>query len=75
MKKKNDSNINSPQVMVSWGELFDKITILQIKLENLKTKSALRNVKKEHDQLCTIFDHNFFPSLKEEDFSMANPLL
>ena len=25
-----------PQVPISWGELFDKITILQIKLENLK---------------------------------------
>ena len=48
-----------PKIPVSWGELFDKVTILQIKLENLKTKSALRNVKKEHDQLCTIFDHNF----------------
>ena len=48
-----------PKIPVSWGELFDKVTILQIKLENLKTKSALRNVKKEYDQLFTIFDHNF----------------
>ena len=48
-----------PKIPVSWGELFDKVTILQIKLENLQTKSALRNVKKEYDQLCTIFDHNF----------------
>ena len=48
-----------PKIPVSWGELFDKVTILQIKLENLKTKSALMNVKKEHDQLFTIFDHNF----------------
>lgn len=48
-----------PKIPVSWGELFDKVTILQIKLANLKAKSALKNVKKEHDQLCTIFDHNF----------------
>ena len=51
--------MNTPHIPISWGELFDKITILQIKLENLKTKSALRNVKKEHGQLCKILDRNF----------------
>jgi len=45
-----------PQISISWGELFDKITILQIKLENLHTKNALKNVKLEHDQLCKIYD-------------------
>jgi hypothetical protein len=54
MKKKNDSNINSPQVKVSWGELFDKITILQIKLENLTSKNALNNVGREFKQLQSI---------------------
>mgnify|MGYP001446678432 CR=1 FL=1 len=48
-----------PQIPISWGELFDKITILQIKLENLQSKSALKNVKLEHDQLCKIYDSNF----------------
>ena len=48
-----------PKIPISWGELFDKITILQIKLENLHTKSALKNVKLEHDQLCKIYDSNF----------------
>ena len=48
-----------PQISISWGELFDKITILQIKLENLHSKSALKNVKLEHDQLCKIYDSNF----------------
>ena len=48
-----------PQISISWGELFDKITILQIKLENLHKKSALKNVKLEHDQLCKIYDSNF----------------
>ena len=48
-----------PQISISWGELFDKITILQIKLENLHTKNALKNVKLEHDQLCKIYDSNF----------------
>ena len=48
-----------PQISISWGELFDKITILEIKLENLHKKSALKNVKLEHDQLCKIYDSNF----------------
>jgi len=48
-----------PKIPISWGELFDKITILQIKLENLQTKTALKNVKLEHDQLCKIYDSNF----------------
>ena len=43
--------MNTPLIPTSWGELFDKITILQIKLENLQEKNALKNVKLEHDQL------------------------
>ena len=38
--------MKTPFIPISWGELFDKITILQIKLENLKDKNALKNVKK-----------------------------
>jgi hypothetical protein len=44
---KKGSEMNSPQVPISWGELFDKITILQIKLENLTSKKALKNVEQE----------------------------
>ena len=51
--------MNIPKIPISWGELFDKITILDIKLENLKTKSALKNVETEHFQLSEIFDSNF----------------
>ena len=36
--------MNSPQIPISWGELLDKITILQIKLENLTSQEALNNV-------------------------------
>jgi len=49
----------TPLIPISWGELFDKITILQIKLENLQDKNALKNVKIEYDQLCIIYDKNF----------------
>ena len=51
--------MNTPNIPISWGELFDKKTILQIKLKNLKTKNALKNVKTEYDQLNTIFNKNF----------------
>ena len=51
--------MKTPHIPVSWGELFDKKTILHIKLKNLKTKSALKNVKTEYDELSKIFDKNF----------------
>ncbi len=47
-----------PQIPVSWGELYDKVTILKIKLEKLKTKSALKNVKKEYDELIFVSNNN-----------------
>ena len=36
-----------PTVQVSWGELIDKITILEIKEERLKSKEAAANVHRE----------------------------
>ena len=51
--------MKTPLIPVSWGELFDKITILEIKIENLQEKNALNNVKTEHDQLNTIYNNNF----------------
>ena len=51
--------MKTPQVPISWGELFDKITILNIKLENLEEKNALKNVKIEHGQLYSIFNQVF----------------
>ena len=61
--------MKTPFIPISWGELFDKITILQIKLENLKYKDALKNVKREYDQLYTIFDKAFFEN------TIANQLI
>ena len=51
--------MKTPLIPISWGELFDKITILQIKKENLQEKNALKNVKTEHDQLNKIYNSNF----------------
>lgn len=37
----------APEVPVSWGELIDKITILEIKSERIAAEAALANVRKE----------------------------
>lgn len=41
-------------IPVSVGELIDKITILEIKLDKIKNKDALNNIKNEHKKLSTI---------------------
>lgn len=46
--------MSAPLVPVSWGELLDKITILEIKLVQLRDPAALANVKREHDLLRAI---------------------
>lgn len=37
----------APKVQISWGELIDKITILEIKVQRLKSKQAIENVLRE----------------------------
>ena len=37
----------SPLVPVSWGELLDKITMLQIKADHIREPAALANVRRE----------------------------
>ena len=39
------------KIEVSNGEIIDKLTILQIKLERIKDESKLKNLKKEYDEL------------------------
>ena len=39
------------QVEISIGELFDKLTILEIKMEKIKNNSQLENIRKEWDIL------------------------
>jgi hypothetical protein len=34
----------APKVQISWGELVDKITILEMKVERLNSKEAIENV-------------------------------
>lgn len=47
--------MNAPMIPVSWGELIDKITILEIKSERLTDTMALSNVRNELALLNRIF--------------------
>ena len=60
--------MKAPLIPISWGELFDKLTILQIKLENLQDKNALKNVKIEYNQLYIIYNKNFLENEKAKLF-------
>ena len=44
----------TPRVPVSWGELLDKITILEIKSARLTSEQALGNVRNELAQLSKV---------------------
>lgn len=46
--------MTSPSVPVSWGEVLDKLTILEIKLDRLGDPAARRNVAHEHGLLAAI---------------------
>lgn len=60
--------MKTPLIPISWGELFDKLTILQIKLNNLRDRDALKNVKIEYDQLYVIYNSNFLEDKKAKLF-------
>jgi hypothetical protein len=42
------------KIEVSNGEIIDKLTIIQIKLERIKEKGKLVNLKKEYDELISV---------------------
>ena len=44
----------SPKVPVSWGELLDKITILEIKLKRIKSEAAIASIRHELDALLAV---------------------
>lgn len=44
------------QVPVSWGEMLDKITILEIKSEQIKDAGKLMNIRRELEELCKTRD-------------------
>ena len=48
--------MSPPEAPVSWGELIDKVTILEIKRKRLKRPEALANVAKELSLLSALAD-------------------
>lgn len=46
--------MTSPRVPVSWGEVVDKLTILEIKSRHLTAQAALDNVQAELDMLLAV---------------------
>lgn len=64
------SNFPTPHVPISWGELIDKITILEIKAIKITSTAANDNVKKELLLLSNISDpvinQDGLQSLKKE---------
>ena len=42
------------KIEVSNGEIIDKLTIIQIKLERIKDKAKLVNLQKEYDELISV---------------------
>ena len=44
-------------VPISWGELVDKITILEIKMDRIRDMDKRENINKELQALRLIFDH------------------
>ena len=54
------------KIEVSNGEIMDKLTILAIKLEQIKDAAKLKNVQTEYDVLAPIV-HGMYEALEEED--------
>lgn len=49
-------------VEIAAGELVDKITILEIKLENIADEAKRRNVAREYEVLSAVFDREIAQS-------------
>jgi hypothetical protein len=49
-----ENRVSAPTIQVSWGELVDRITILEIKEQRLQSKDAVANVRNELATLMSI---------------------
>ena len=57
------------EIPVSYGELVDKLTILEIKLEMISEKSKINQVTNEYKYLSSIFDKNMI-ALSSVEFQL-----
>jgi len=53
-----NKSFTTPLIPISWGELIDKITILEIKQLNIKSLNAQSNIEKELVYLNAIVKDN-----------------
>jgi hypothetical protein len=56
------------EIKISMGELFDKITILDIKRKFLKDEKKLANVQKEYEYLVSKLNWSIVSSVKYDVF-------
>jgi len=56
-----NTKIATPVVPISWGELIDKVTILEIKELKIESISAKENIRKELKYLLEIANLNNMP--------------
>jgi hypothetical protein len=48
---------SAPSVQISWGELLDKITILEIKVQRLNSQAATEKIRRELEVLSNAANH------------------
>jgi len=58
MAASSDGPPTTPLIPVSWGEFFDKISILEIKKENVLNGSAKNNIVEELELLTNLLSDN-----------------
>ena len=61
------------KIEVSNGEIMDKLTILAIKLEQIKDEAKLKNVQTEYDVLAPIV-HGIYEALGEGEKALLQDL-
>jgi hypothetical protein len=54
MASQKVNRVAAPSIQVSWGELIDKITILEIKEQRLLSKESVANVQNELAALMSV---------------------
>jgi len=64
--KEYNFNFKSMQIEVSNGEILDKYTILEIKLQEIKDEAKLANVRKEYESLQPAINAIYNSTLKQE---------
>ena len=60
--------IKNMNIEVSHGEIVDKLTILQIKKENITDPSKLDNIVKEYDYLLSVVENDLSISTESPEY-------